>query len=365
MPTATPNIDRPRLHPAVVSREFIFGHAPFPAAHASTLAETADGLVAAWFAGTREGHGDVGIWVARRDNEPLKGGPEAGHWTYPVEVADGRITMRKRYPCWNPVLFQPAPISREGAQAAPLLLFYKVGPSPSRWWGMVVTSNDGGRTWSEPRRLPDTILGPIKNKPVQLADGRILCPSSDERGSWRIHLEWTDADASVWRRSPALSDGRSFAAIQPCLLNHPDGRLQMLCRTRQGTIGQCWSEDGGESWTPLAASELPNPDSGIDAVTLRDGSSLLIYNHSQIGRTPLNLARTRDGEHWSAAAVLECEPGEFSYPAIIEGADGRVHLTYTWNRRRIRHAVVAPGDLPAHPIEHGLWPEDSAAPAAG
>jgi predicted neuraminidase len=335
---------------AAIPTEFIFEHAPFPAAHASTIAETAEGLVAAWFAGTREGHGDVGIWVSRR---------EGGQWSYPEEVADGRVTLRKRFPCWNPVLFQ----ARAGTGPCPLLLFYKVGPSPSRWWGMVLASEDGGRSWTEPRRLPDSILGPIKNKPVQLADGRVLCPSSDERRNWRLHLEWTDEEAKVWRRGPSLNDGRHFAAIQPCLLTHPGGRLQLLCRTRQGTIGQCWSEDAGETWTPLAASELPNPDSGIDAVTLANGTSLLIYNHSQMGRTPLNLAMTRNGEHWSAAAVLEHEPGEFSYPAIIEGLDGRVHLTYTWNRRRIRHAVVVPDDLPSRPIEHGVWPEDDEPPA--
>lgn len=231
-------------------KEFIFEEAPFAAAHASTIAETSDGLVAAWFAGTREGQGDVGIWVARR---------ESRGWLDPVEVADGRMKSRRRYPCWNPVLFQP----RQG----PLLLFYKVGPSPSRWWGVLITSEDGGRSWSEPRRLPAGILGPIKNKPLQLPDGRLLCPSSDEQRRWRIHLEWTDETATSWRRGSRLNDGRRFAAIQPCLLPHADGRLQMLCRTRQGAVGECWSEDGGESWTPLAGTELPNPDSGIDAVT--------------------------------------------------------------------------------------------------
>ncbi len=181
-------------------KEFIFREAPFPAAHASTIAETSDGLVAAWFAGTREGHGDVGIWVARR---------ESAGWLHPVEVADGRMKSRRRYPCWNPVLFQP----RQG----PLLLFYKVGPSPSRWWGVLITSEDGGRSWSEPRRLPAGILGPIKNKPIQLPDGRLLCPSSDEQRRWRIHLEWTDETATSvaagaaaqrrpeFRRHPAVS----------------------------------------------------------------------------------------------------------------------------------------------------------------
>ncbi|MBL8667365.1 MAG: exo-alpha-sialidase [Rhodospirillales bacterium] len=320
--------------------EDVFEHAPFAAAHASTIAETPSGLIAAWFAGTREGHGDVGIWVARRGQE---------QWLHPAEVADGRIAFRRRFPCWNPVLFQPS--------GAPLLLFYKVGPSPSRWWGMVMTSEDDGRSWTEPRRLPDGILGPIKNKPILLADGRLLCPSSDEANRWRLHMEWTDCAAESWQRGPALNDGRSFAAIQPTLLPHGGGRLQLLCRTRQGAIGECWSSDGGQTWTELAPTELPNPDSGIDAVSLADGRALLIYNHSQTARTPLNLAISDNGHDWAAAMVLEHQPGEYSYPAIIQGADGMVHVTYTWNRRRIRHVTISLDSLDLRPIVHGLWPD--------
>jgi predicted neuraminidase len=320
--------------------EDIFEHAPFPAAHASTIVETNDGLVAAWFAGAREGHGDVGIWVARKEGE---------RWLHPVEVADGRVAFRRRLPCWNPVLFQPP--------GAPLLLFYKVGPSPSRWWGMVRISDDNGRGWSEPRRLPNGMLGPIKNKPIRFATGELLCPSSDEAGRWRLHLEWTDAGATTWRRGPPLNDGRAFAAIQPTLLTWTGRRLQLLCRTRQGAIGACWSDDLGATWTPLAPTELPNPDSGIDAVTLACGRALLVYNHAQTGRTPLNLAVSDDGRHWSALAVLEDGPGEYSYPAIIQGRDGTVHITYTWNRRRIRHAALSLADFVPRAIEHGLWPE--------
>src|SRR5690606_27888860 len=104
---------------------------------------------------------DVTIWISRR----LQDG-----WTKPVAVADGVQPTGERLPTWNPVLFQP--------QGGPLYLFYKVGPNPQSWWGMVMTSSDGGQTWSAPHRLPNGILGPIKNKPVELPDGTILAGSS-------------------------------------------------------------------------------------------------------------------------------------------------------------------------------------------
>ncbi|MGF1641172.1 MAG: exo-alpha-sialidase [Rhodospirillales bacterium] len=317
--------------------EFVFDEAPFAAAHASTVAETASGLVAAWFAGPREGHRDVAIWLARR---------RAAGWSAPVRVADGVQSDGRRLPCWNPVLHRVA--------GGPLLLFYKVGPSPSRWWGMMIASADDGATWTPPRRLPDGILGPVKNKPLPLVDGTLLCPSSSEHDRWRVHVEATADLGETWRRSPALNDGATFAAIQPTLVRHPDGRLQMLCRSRQGVIAECWSEDDGAAWSPLAPTTLPNPDSGIDAVSLADGRVLLVYNHAgaRWRRTPLNLALSADGRRWRAVGVLEDGPGEYSYPAVIQAADGLVHVTYTWNRRRIRHVTLDPADL-ASPTARG------------
>jgi predicted neuraminidase len=174
----------------VVKTEFIFETAPFPQCHASTIVETGGALVAAWFGGTREGNPDVGIWVSRHDG---------AIWSAPVQAADGTQPDGSRFPCWNPVLFQP----RQGA----LLLFYKVGPSPDRWWGMLATSRDGGRNWSEGRRLPEGMLGPIKNKPVQLADGTLLCPSSSEHDGWRVHCERTVDLGKSWERTGPLNDG--------------------------------------------------------------------------------------------------------------------------------------------------------------
>jgi predicted neuraminidase len=318
----------PLDHPGFIKSEFIFKSAPFPQCHASTLAESRGTLVAAWFGGSLEGKPDVGIWLAHAENS---------RWSEPLEVANGNSPDGKRYPCWNPVLFQ--------AKDGPLLLFYKVGPLWDSWWGMLIRSTDGGRTWSEPKRLPDGILGPIKNKPVMLADGRLLCGSSTEDAGWRVHLEWTKDFGQSWEKGTPLKTGSNVEAIQPTILKPKDGSLQILCRTKQGRIAESRSSDGGRIWTELTLTQLPNPNSGIDAITLQDGRRLLVYNHTTGGRSPLNVAVSQDGSCWQAALVLEHDPHEYSYPAVIQTEDGLVHVTYTWRRQIIKHVTIDPRRL--------------------
>lgn len=317
--------------PGYVLGEFIFETAPFPSCHASTIVETDDGLLAAWFGGTHERHVDVGIWTARKVD---------GQWTDPTEVANGVVAEGERYPTWNPVLFQP--------EEGPLMLFYKVGPTPRDWWGMVKTSEDEGKTWSEARRLPDGLIGPVKNKPVQLESGVIVSPSSTEHEGWRVHMELSTDQGRTWQATPPLNDSDEIRAIQPSILVHGDGRLQALGRTRNSGIFQIWSEDEGKTWGDMTLTGLPNPSSGTDAVTLEDGRHLLVYNHNPNykGRSPLNVAISEDGIHWQAALVLETEPeNQYSYPAVIQTEDGLVHTTYTWRRERIKHVVIDPDKL--------------------
>jgi len=219
----------PAPSPSIVKSEFIFERAPFPSAHASTIVQTRGGLVAAWFGGTRERDPDVGIWVSRSD------GPQ---WSAPVEVANGVQPDGKRHPCWNPVLFQPS--------KGPLLLFYKVGPSPDTWWGMVRTSSDEGRTWSPAVKLPDGILGPIRAKPVELSGGVLLAGSSTENDGWVVHMERYSGDGSAaslgtaasWKKTGPLNTSAEFGAIQPTILAHSPTSLQILCRTRQAVIAE-------------------------------------------------------------------------------------------------------------------------------
>ena len=315
---------------------------PTPECHASTIVETPSGLVCAFFAGTHERHPDVGIRVSRLVN---------GQWTRPEEVADGVQNDELRYPCWNPVLFLP--------EGGPLMLFYKVGPSPREWWGMVMTSEDDGRTWSEPRKLGEDpkighLLGPVKNKPIQLVAGTIICPSSieieeNDEDFWKVHFEITKDGGQTWEVIGPINDGVEFDAIQPSILTYEDGKMQILCRTRQGVVSQSWSEDQGRTWGPMTATALPNPSAGTDAVTLADGRQLLVYNHtvrsgkSPSGRHLLNVALSDNGTDWTPVLTLEDNAENnngYSYPAVIQTSDGLVHITYTYLRESVKYVVL-------------------------
>lgn len=329
-----------------VSSQFIYSldKKPTPECHASTIVELSDGMMAAWFGGTHERNADVGIWISI-----LK----KGTWSHPVMVANGFENDSVRYPCWNPVLFKPA--------KGPLMLFYKVGPSPSEWWGMLMTSDDEGKSWSAPTRLGKhavigDLMGPVKNKPIQLADGSLLCASSSEievndKDQWRVHFELSNDFGKTWEVIGPINDGIEFKAIQPSILTYGKNKMQILCRTQEGTVAQSWSLDNGRTWSKLQATTLPNPNAGTDAVTLQDGRQLLVYNHTQDkgafpkGRNMLNVAISNDGIEWKPVLTLERDQGEYSYPAVIQAGNGLVHITYTYLRKTVKHAIVDPAKL--------------------
>jgi len=215
-------------------------------------------------------------------------------------------------------------------------------------------------------------LGPIKNKPIQLSDGSILSPSSieyyqiqnsDTSEVWLTHLEHSSDMGKTWNKIGPLNDGKDFNVIQGSLLNYPNGKMQILCRTENAKrIYQSWSDDEGMSWSSWSPTDLPNPDAGTDAVILSDGRALLVYNHTTFDgrdRDFLNVAVSKDGIKWHAAYVLEDRKGdfEFSYPAVIQTSDGLVHITYTWNRERIKHVVLDPKQFVLKEIMNSVWPE--------
>ncbi|HEY4149138.1 MAG TPA: exo-alpha-sialidase, partial [Chitinophagaceae bacterium] len=330
----------------IVKDEFIFTRASFPESHASTIAETPKGLVAAWFGGTKEGYPDVCIWVSRKVND---------RWTEPALAADGIQNDTLRYACYNPVLYQ--------VPGGDLLLFYKVGPKVAAWKGYMKRSHDNGVSWSPAEALPTGFLGPVKNKPVVL-NGSLFCPSSTETDGWKVHFEITSDTGHTWKWIGPINDGKTMNAIQPSVLFYPGGRLQVLCRSRNRAVVTSWSDDNGKTWSPMEKTSLPNNNSGTDAVTLKDGRQLLVYNHvlppgdlAKGARTPLNVALSKDGKTWYASLVLEDSPvGQYSYPSVIQSADGMVHIVYTWRRERIKYVEIDPAQLEMKEIINGQWP---------
>lgn len=341
--------------------EFIFppltsGHAlpgTEPDNHASTVVELRNGdVLVAWFAGTREGASDVAIYSSRRHH---------GRWSRPAELA-----RADQVACWNPVLFH----TRDGR----LWLYYKYGTSPGTWLGARKVSIDEGRTWSTEEKLPIGILGPIKDKPLILADGTIVSGSSVEAQNWSAWIERSTDNGTTWTKfgpitlpeSIDVPDTSALAAraekqpasaaagsiptkldppsattvgiIQPTIVNLAVHHLRFYVRsrTRSARIAAADSYDDGKTWGPVHFLALPNPNSGIDAVRLRDSRIVLAFNNSYNRRTPLNLAMSADGEHFQIFCTLENGPGQYSYPAIVQARNGDLLVTYSWRRETIK-----------------------------
>ena len=357
------NITAGRDREGILVDEFIFDEAPFPESHASTIAETPDGLVAAWFGGTKEKNPDCCIWVSRNVK---------GKWTPPVMVANGIVDNQEKRACWNPVLSM--------TPNGELLLFYKVGIDVPRWSGHLIRSKDNGKTWSKSTPLPEGFLGPVKNKPVYVGN-RMICPSSTEgEQGWRVHFEISDDNGKTWKMVGPIAasevtetdkvkrsgNDATVQAIQPSILIHKDGRLQALCRTRNnGALATAWSNDRGDTWTPLELlSDLPNNNSGTDVANLKDGRFLLVYNHYRYlpgggmnkNRTPINIALSDDGVHWDASIILEDSPvNQYSYPSVIQSKDGKVHVVYTWRRQRIKYVQLDPKKMQRKSFAEAKW----------
>ncbi len=269
----------------------------------------------------------------------------AAGWSPAHEIARGVAPGGEPLPAYNPVLF----LAAEGR----LALVYSVGRENSPWLPYLQWSYDAGQSWTAAEPLPAGVRGPDRNRPLLLASGELLHPST---GSGRqVHVEFSDQELKTWRRQPAVGDPEKYEAIQPTLLDHGGGRVQMLCRTYARELATAWSENGGRTWTPLAGLGVFIANSAIDAMRLRDGRFMLVYNpgikptdRKNWGeRVPLSVAVSADGMMWRKSLDLESAPIRegFAYPSVLQTADGDVHVTYTWGRKRIRHVVLDPAQL--------------------
>src|SRR6185437_10890278 len=181
-------------------------------------------------------------------------------------------------------------------------------------------------------------------------NGVILSGSSVESyESWACWIERSTDQGQTWQRigpiaAPRrlaisqLKTGEPYGIIQPSLVDLGGKHIRLYARSTQSIARICQADsyNNGLTWSDVKATTLPNPNSGIDVVRLRDGRLVLVYNRTTKGRTPLNLAVSRDGDHWQDFYDLETDPGEYSYPALIQGHNGDLLMTYTWRRKKIR-----------------------------
>jgi predicted neuraminidase len=255
-----------------------------------------------------------------------------GRWSAPALAA-----KVANLPHWNPVLFR--------APNGWVHLYFKVGAVPHKWITWVVTSKDEGATWTDPEELAPGVAptpGPSKNQPIAFADGTWLAPNSQGvDGRWDVFVDRSADGGATWQRGPIIAlDHATFpgrGAIQPTLWESDPGCVHMLVRTTEGRIWRGDSADGGVSWAPLYAIDLPNNNSGIDLAKLHDGTLALVYNpiSEREARTPLRVALSFDnGATWPHWLDIESDDGEYSYPTVVPTTKG-LAITYTWKRERV------------------------------
>ncbi|TCN33102.1 sialidase family protein [Sinorhizobium americanum] len=355
--------------------------------HAANLAFLPDGtLTCVWFGGTMEGMGDISVYMSRLE-------PGGRHWSNPEKMSDDPQRSEQ-----NPLIFT-APGGRVW------LLF--TSQTSGNQDGAVVKrriSKDGGKSFGPTEVLCD-IPGTFVRQPIIVNDaGQWLLPVF--RCIGEAGRRWT---GDVDRAAVLISrdEGRSWMmsevpdSIGAVHMNIvPSGGAAMVgfYRNRFAShVLRSQSGDAGLSWTAPEAADLPNNNSSIQAIRMKNGAIAMVYNHSNasmsdarrhslydeievdggegsgsaeavasarpavwgVPRAPLSLAFSADGGRTFPRRIdLDTGDGyclsnnskdslnrEFSYPSIVEDAEGRLHIAYTYFRRAIKYVRLDPGFL--------------------
>lgn len=309
--------------------------------HVASLCELSDGrLASVWYSGTAECAPDVTIEFASR--APGDGAAWSAPRTIVTRESASRESKRFVKAVGNPVVFADDR-DRLWLLHSAILLGGHAGSSLD-----VATSDDGGATWGRRRRLT---LSPFLNvselargRPVPLEGGGFAIPVYHELLGKFPEMLWLSAAESrsglAWRKT-RLAGGRSF--LQPVVVP-ADARNAVAFlrdRSRRRAVTMQATRDGGATWSAPVATDLPSPDAPVDVLPMSDGRLLIAFNDSPSGRSVLRLAASSDrGATWKRIATLEDEPGgRFAYPYMIRARDGRLHLVYSWQMRRIRHVT--------------------------
>jgi predicted neuraminidase len=175
-----------------------------------------------------------------------------------------------------------------------------------------------------------------KNKAVLLEGGRLIVPLYSDGFGFSL-MAITDDGGEMWQFSEPLV---AAGDIQPSIARKSDGTLVAYMRDSgppPKRLHVSTSSDRGMTWSPVRDSELPNPGSGADIVTLRNGHWVLAYNDTEQGRHSLAISLSTDeGKTWSRTRHLEHYDPDAgptaAYPSIIQAADGSLHVVYSYRR---------------------------------
>lgn len=311
--------------------------------HGSSIVELDDGsLLVSWYAGRSEAARDTRI-LLRRSTTGAANWEPTQTVVVPGECAAESWFSNKAV--GNTVLFQDS--------AGVVWLFY-AAVEFGGWSGAHVdykTSRDHGRSWSESHRLTKSMGDLPRSKPVQLAGCEIFLPLSHSAFRKYAYGGRFDTCAKLLRHSDSAIEGSNFS--HPAFVLLDSNRVIGFLRARgRGTLQSASFDLSKNRWSSAQKTNLPNPDSAIDAVRLGDGRILLAYNDNATYRNPLSIAISDDGINFRKLRDIENEPGkEFSYPSLIRARDGSFYLTYTWHyRSAIKCVHFDPAWLSLNPL---------------
>lgn len=199
--------------------------------------------------------------------------------------------------------------------------------------------------------------------PFVLDNKRLIVPLYSDGFSFSL-MAITDDWGKTWKTSTPLVGGGN---IQPSIVKRKDGSLYTLMRDNGPApkrLHQSESHDNGDTWSPVTDSELPNPGSGAEVISLRNGHWALIYNDSERSRNSLAVSISDDeGKTWKWKRHLEFEPpspeaSAFHYPSIIQARDGSLHASYSYHLNRKDVAKDATGQPMRKTIKHAHFNEE-------
>ncbi len=317
-----------------------------PSVHAGSAILLNDGnLRAFWFAGSREGATDVVIQTAVFDTK-------TGSWASPEVVID-RVTAEKGLSRYIKKLGNPLPVRSSQGK----LQLYFVTVSVGGWAGSSISwmeSGDEGSSWSRPQRLitsPALNLSTLIKAPgFDFTDGTQGLPVYHEWMGKFGELIRIDGGRVIDKRR--MSSGR--ALLQPIVfIDAPEKAVAYFRQARSAgpaRIASAQTENAGQSWASGIDLDLANPNAAIAGLQLSNGDRLIALNDLESARHRLVLAIAPAGtSNWNVIAELESDQTlinglhrEFSYPSLLLGANGEVHLLYTYDRKKMKHVQFDP-----------------------